>query len=329
MTESTSPATPARIVDIAIGFMGAKQLFAASRIGLFGALADGAKTVDELAEATERAPQQVRILADSMAANGLLVRSERRYSLASDAAAYLAGAGAIDLSPFLAFLNDISYRQWLQYDRTVDTNAAGTLDLDDAGWGDFLAGVMTYNDVHGEQLAANFDFRPYRSALDMGGLSPAFAIGAMQQNPELSTRFVFAPDFTAAVREAVDSAGLSERASVEDGDTATVKPGGEHDLVMVNHVLHRFSREENLGILANARAAAAPGATLMVLDFYLDDSEAQRKIDALHAGEYYNIDGTVVYPVSDVHEWLVSTGWSPQDTLDLPGSPRILLATAV
>ncbi|WP_022890808.1 methyltransferase [Agromyces italicus] len=326
---ATAPATPERILDIAIGFMGAKQLFAASRIGLFAALAEGEKSLDELAAATGRAPRQVRILADSMAAQGLLARSEGRYRLEPDAAAYLSGTGEVDLTPFLAFLNDISYTQWLEYDSTVDTDEPGTLELDEAGWGDFMAGVMTYNVLHGEQLAANFDFSPYRSALDLGGLSPAFAIGAMQQNPELITRFVFAPDFTDSVREAVDAAGLGERSTVEGGDTATVLPGGDHDLVMVNHVLHRFSAEENQTILANARAAAADGAKLMLLDFYLDDAERQRKIDALHAGEYYNIDGTVVYPQSEVNAWLESAGWRAEGTVDLPGSPRILLATAV
>ncbi|UOE44381.1 acetylserotonin O-methyltransferase [Agromyces larvae] len=327
MTEST--ATPERILDIAIGFMGAKQLFAASRIGLFAALADGGKSVDELAEATGRAPRQVRILADSMAAQGLLERADGRYTLAADAAAYLAGTGEVDLTPFLAFLNDISYKQWLDYDATVDTDEPGTLELDEAGWGRFMAGVMTYNVLHGEQLSENFDFSPYRSALDLGGLSPAFAIGAMRQNPDLTTRFVFAPDFTDSVRQAVDAAGVGDRSTVEGGDTATVQPGGEHDLVMVNHVLHRFSAEENRGILANARGAAADGAKLLLLDFYLDDAEAQRKIDALHAGEYYNIDGTVVYPESEVNEWLEAAGWRAEGAVELPGSPRVLVATAV
>ena len=41
MTASTATQAPSpeTIVDIAIGFMGAKQLFAASRVGLFSALA--------------------------------------------------------------------------------------------------------------------------------------------------------------------------------------------------------------------------------------------------------------------------------------------------
>lgn len=334
MTSATQPAvrtaTPEAIVDIAIGFMGAQQLFAASRIGLFAAIADGAATVEELSAATGVAGRQVRILADSMASQGLLVRSGGRYSLTPDAAAYLTGDQAeLDLAPFLAFLGSISYDQWRGYGKTVDTDAAGTLDLDEAGWGEFMKGVMTYNALHADMLARHFDFTGFVSALDLGGLSPNFAIQAMQANPDLKTRFVVAPDFTGGVREAVEAAGLGGRAVIEGAETEAARPGGEHDLVMVNHVAHRFGAADNARILENARAAAAPGATLLMLDFYLDDDEVQRKIDALHAGEYYNIDGTVVYPESVVREWLEAAGWAYREMISLPGSPRVIVAEAV
>ena len=317
-------------MDIAIGFMGAKQLFAASRVGLFGAIADGASTVDELAAATGVPSRQLRILADSMAAQGLLERRTGKYSLVADSAAYLTGKHAqLDLAPFLAFLGSISYDQWRSYDKTVDTDAAGTLELDESGWAEFMKGVMTYNALHAEQLALNFDFTGFGSALDLGGLSPDFAIKAMTANPDLKTRFVIAPDFADGVRQAVEEAGLGGRAVVEGAPTEDARPGGEHDLVMVNHVTHRFDAETNARILVNARAAAAAGATLLMLDFYLDDDEHQRRIDALHAGEYYNIDGTVVYQESVVREWLEAAGWAFRGVIALPGSPRVIVADAV
>ncbi len=323
----TGPA-PDRIVDIAIGYMGAKQLFAASRIGLFQALADGGRTVTELASATGVGEQLVRILADAMNAQGLLDRQDGRYTLAPDAAEYLGGNGATDLAPFLTFLNDISYGHWLQFDNTVDTSKPGELQMDDARWGTFMAGVMRYNSLHAAMLARSFDFTPYRSMLDLGGLSPDFAIGALKANPELSVRFVFAPMSTQGITDALAAAGFTDRATIEPADTETAAPGGDHDLVMVNHVIHRFTAEQNRAILANARAAAGEGATLLLLDFFLDDDERQRGIDALHAGEYFVIDGTVVYPEAEVRSWLDDTGWRAREVLALPGSPRVLVADA-
>lgn len=328
MTTATPDA--ARILDVATGYMAAKQLFESSRIGLFAALERGGRTVDELAGVTGVTPRMARILADAMAARGLLHRAKGVYSLATDAATYLVGeASVIDLAPFLTFLSEISYPHWLQFGHTVDTTEPGDLQMDDERWATFMAGVMTYNRLHGQEFGRHVDLSGARTALDFGGLSAAFAIEAMRANPQLSTTFVYAPGFKDGVASALAEAGLADRATVETGDTATTSPEGDYDAVFVNHVLHRFSVDENRTILHNMRAAAADGATLTVLDFFLDDDPQQRAIDAIHAGEYLVIDGTVVYPLSEVIEWLADAGWQVRDMIELPGSPRVLVATAV
>ncbi|MBH5338448.1 polyketide biosynthesis methyltransferase [Streptomyces pactum] len=326
---TTPAATPDRIVDIAIGYMGAKQLFAAARTGLFRALAEQERDVPQLAAATGLSEQMTRILADAMNALGLLERHDGRYRLAPDSAAHLTGEGDLDLHPFLGFLNEISYGHWLQFDTTVDTTKPGELEMDESRWKTFMAGVMRYNALHAAMLARSFDFAPYRDLLDLGGLSPDFAIGALRANPELSARFVFDPASTESLTQALDAAGLADRARIEPAPTDTARPAGDHDLVMVNHVIHRFTAEQNRAILGSARAAARPGATLLLLDFLLDDNDRQRPIDALHAGEYFVIDGTVVYPESEVTAWLEASGWRRREVIELPGSPRVVVAEAV
>lgn len=326
----TPTADAARILDIATGYMASKQLFHASRIGLFAAVAGGADTVPAIAEACGVSERIAHLLADAMAAKGLLLRSEGRYTVAPDSAAYLTGAdAAIDLAPFLTFLDEISYPHWLQFAHTVDTTEPGDLQMDDARWATFMAGVMTYNRLHAQEFGRHLDLAGAKKALDFGGLSADFALSVMAQNPELHTTFVYAPGFEGGIADAVQAAGVSDRAVVEVADTATATPQGAYDAVFANHVIHRFGAAENAQIFRNLRAAAVPGATLTVLDFFLDDDAEQRGIDALHAGEYLVIDGTVVYPESEVRGWLTDAGWAVRDKVALPGSPRVLVATAV
>lgn len=336
MTVNTQPpdhaqidtATPERILDIATGYMAAKQLFAASRIHLFRALADGPLEAAGIAQATGVSEQIARTLADAMNSLGLLERSSGAYSLTDDAAAYLGGRGELDLGPYLEFLNQISYGHWQQFDRTVDTTTPGDLQMDEERWGTFMAGVMGYNSLHAAMLARQFDYTGFSSLLDLGGLSPDFALRALAANPQLQATFVYDPQSTEIIEKATAAAGVSDRITIAPEETATATPSGSHDLVMVNHVLHRFEEAQNEHILSSARAAAAPGATLLVLDFYLDDDEQQRRIDAVHAGEYFVIDGTIVYPQSQVEGWLTRAGWKLEKVLELPGSPRVLVATA-
>lgn len=326
----TTTPDAARILDIATGYMASKQLFEASRIGLFSAVAAGADTIPAIAERTGVSERIAQILADAMAGKGLLTRADGHYVLEADAAAYLAGeSSALDLAPFLTFLGEISYPHWLQFGHTVDTTEPGELQMDDARWGTFMAGVMTYNALHAQEFGRRVDLSAATSALDFGGLSAGFALEAMKRNAGLRTTFLYAPGFEGGIAEAVEAAGVADRALVETGDTATAQPQGAYDAVLANHVIHRFSAEENARIFRNLRAAAVQGATLTVLDFFLDDDASQRGIDALHAGEYLVIDGTIVYPEAQVRGWLTDAGWEVREKIALPASPRVLIATAV
>ncbi|MEF2978637.1 methyltransferase family protein [Subtercola sp. YIM 133946] len=323
-------ATPARILDIAVGYMASKQLFEASRIGLFASLQNGALTIDAIAAATGVSVRIARILADAMSSLGLIARTDGQYSLAADAADYLVGGdSSVDLAPFLTFLSEISYPHWLQFGHTVDTSEPGDLGMTDERWATFLAGVMTYNRLHSQMFTRFFDVTPYRNSLDYGGLAAYFSLEAMSVNPDLHTTFMFAPDFAESVTAAIQDAALTDRATVLPVDTATGTPVGSYDLVLANHVIHRFDAEQNARIFGALRDAALPGARLVVLDFFLDDDEHQRRIDALHAGEYLVIDGTVVYPEAQVRGWLSDARWNPIDVIELPGSPRLLVAEAV
>src|SRR4051794_40801928 len=65
---------PTPIMEVAAGFMAAKHLFAASSLGLFEAIEDGARTLAELSGRLGVSQESLRVSADAMAALGLLHR---------------------------------------------------------------------------------------------------------------------------------------------------------------------------------------------------------------------------------------------------------------
>lgn len=322
-------ADPSRMLAAATGFMAAQALFEASRIGLFAALAGGPLGAEGLAAATGRPLRTVRLLAAAMTAQGLLEAVPQGFALTAESRDYLTGAGAaLDMGPYLAFLQAISYPHWLQFPTTVDSDKPGDLGMTPERWEVFIAGVMRYNALHAAMMVQGLDLTGHRRALDLGGLSPVFAIRVMEANPDLHVAFAYAPNYLPAIRQAIEGAGLTGRCTFEGVPTPEAQPEGPFDLIFLNHVAHRFSPDQNRTILTNARRAAAPGAQLVMLDFYLDAQGPVRALDALHAGEYLVIDGTVVFPEAEVRGWLAETGWIAGDLVALPGSPRVLLARA-
>ncbi|GAA3129247.1 methyltransferase [Streptosporangium carneum] len=327
--DSTSSASPSKIVDVAIGYMAAKQLFAASEAGLFAALAEGPATVAEISARTGLPERTARILADAMSSLDLLTRADGVYTNSPSVARYLAGSkDDVDLRPFLGFLDAISYGHWLGFGQTARTALPGNLDISGDRLGTFMSGVMTYNALHAKMLAENFDFSPFKKVLDFGGLSASFLSEALAANPELNGTFFSGGPLVESAKGVLAEAGLGDRIEVVEGDILEGDIPTGFDLVLLEHVAHRYDDEQNKLIAKRAREAAAPGAKLLLLDFFLDGDENQRAIDALHAGEYLVIDGTIVYPEDQVRGWLTDAGWEPVETRALPGSPRIIIAEA-
>ncbi|MGV9771238.1 methyltransferase [Streptosporangium sp. NPDC003464] len=329
MSPHPDPSGPARIVDVATGYMAAKQLFAASEAGLFAALAEGPATVAEISARTGLPERTARILSDAMAGLELLTRESGVYANSPSVTRYLSGSGDdVDLRPFLAFLDSISYGHWLGFGETARTAQPASLDLDEGRWGTFLTGVMTYNALHAKMLADGYDFSRHRRVLDFGGLSGSFLAEALRAVPGLRGTFFSGGDLVQHAQRTLADAGVGDRAEVVDGDPLAGDVPTGFDLVLLEHVAHRFDAEQNRLIARRARQAAAPGATLLLLDFFLDSDDSQRAIDALHAGEYLVIDGTTVHPEDEVRGWLRDAGWEPVETRALPGSPRVIVAEA-
>ena len=107
-----SAGTPDPIMKIAMGFMAAKHLFAASEIGLFEALADGPASVVEIAKRTGAPARTVGIAAAAMVSLGLVEQDGGRYRNSAASAAFLAGKPGPDLRPMLRFWDKISYPTW-------------------------------------------------------------------------------------------------------------------------------------------------------------------------------------------------------------------------
>ncbi len=326
-TNGAAPADPGPIVRAATGFMAAKQLFAASDLGVFAALEGRALTAAELAEALGVPERSARILADAMVGLDLVGFADGAYSNKAAASAYLAGGGDVDLRGFLKFWDQLSYPHWLSYNESIRTATPAEFNMEGARGEVFMGGVGGYNALHGAMLTANYDWSGARRVLDLAGLSTSFLTGAIDQNPEI--RGVFAGD-KGLIEWATSGLDAKYKDKIEFVPTDVLADPipGSFDTVLLEHVIHRYDTEQNKVILRKSRDVVEPGATLLLVDFTLEP-DGGRGLDALLAGEYLVIDGTVVYPQEEVVAWLEETGWRLVDVRLLPGSPRVLIAEAV
>jgi hypothetical protein len=162
--------TPEPILQLATGFMAAKQLFVANEIGLFGHLREGPLSLDELAQRAAVRKRTTRIVADAMVALGLLEHNGGGYQNGPVVGTFLSGSGAVDLRPLLRFWNHISYPAWLKLEQAVRSGEAQPHDghFSEEEQRMFSAGVEALTAGTAQALARSYDFGSHRRALDVG-----------------------------------------------------------------------------------------------------------------------------------------------------------------
>lgn len=328
--EQVEATSPDQIMQIAFGFMAAKHLFAASELGIFEALAEGPTDLDGLAARTGLTRRATRISADAMVALGLLQRSGDEYSNTPVASTFLSGATPADVRPLLRFWDKISYPAW--------TNLADTLgrgpdreifDLDESLQPIASAGIEAFQAGPSSVLPEIVQLPDGCRLLDIGGGTGSWSIALAHRYPTLTATVFELPSVTPIALERIADAGLADRIDVREGDAMANELPLGYDTFLLANLVHYWSPEQNRGLLRSIRATTAPGACVVMADFWTDPTHTEPLPAALMAGEFaVHLRNGDVYSVEEATEWLATTGWRFTDHKPLVGPMSVVLAEA-
>jgi SAM-dependent methyltransferase len=324
--------TPDRIFELAQGFMASKHLFAASELGLFEALGEGPTNLAGLAARTGLTQRTARISADAMVALGLLERHGDRYANTPVAATFLSGAAPADFRPLLKFWDKLSYPAW--------TDLAGALgrgrprqeifEIDDELVPVMSAGIEAATAGACRALPGVAGLPVGSRVLDIGGGTGSWAIALAEADPELTATVFELPEVAAVASERLHASGLSARIDVRAGDLLTGDVPHGYNVFLLANVVHYYTSETNQAILRGIRAAAEPGARLLLADFWTDPTHTQPVPAALMAGEFaIHLNDGDVYSVEEGAAWLGAGGWEVTGHLPLAGPITLITAKAV
>jgi SAM-dependent methyltransferase len=333
---SSSPTTtatdPAPIFKIAMGFMAAKALFAASELGLFEALAESPAPLAALAARCGLTPRATRISADAMVALGLLERDDDAYRNGPLAATFLSGRTPADLRPLLRFWDKVSYPATEELASALSKGPSGAQlsklsgeiqQLAQAGIAAATAGPL-------RALVATAKLSDRRRLLDIGGGNGSWSIGLVRANPQLQATVVDLPTVTPITTQHIAKAELSERVTARAANALRDPLPTGHDACLLANLIHYFAPADNRALLANIRAAVEPGSRLLIADFWTDRTHTQPLMAALMAGEFavHEKDGDV-YSVDEGRAWLAETGWRFTTHEPLAGPFSLVTAEAI
>src|SRR5690606_22947942 len=125
---------------------------------------------------------------------------DRRYRNAPDVEEFLTGRGPLDIRPVLQYFDKISFPAWVDAETAVRTGQAVRSELGPDEIAAFEKAVALVTMPGATALANEYDFRPHRRVLDVGGGTGTFLTAVLARYDHLTWTLLDLPPVADMVR---------------------------------------------------------------------------------------------------------------------------------
>ena len=268
------------LLQLIFGFFPSQVLYVAARLRIPNLVADGAKSSEELAEATAtHAPSLYRLLR-ALAYLGILEESEPgRFALTEFGAPLRSDAPESVWATTQLFCSEGAFRTWAELLSSVQTGAtsfnrnSGTDPF--THFAEDREASATFNQAMSEGtgrdapgIVASYDFGQFQTLVDVGGGDGTLLAAILRATAGLQgVLFDTAPGLAQAT-ERLAAAAIGDRCQLVEGDFFESVPRGA-DAYLMKSIVHDWDDERCVTIFKNCRRAMAEGAKVLVVEAVL------------------------------------------------------------
>jgi SAM-dependent methyltransferase len=261
------------------GFLTVQALFVAAALGIADALADGSRSVDDLAHATgANRVSLFRLLRMLSGAGVFREEADGRFALTPlggclrsegpdsvrDWALYV---GAPAMWPVWGGLRESVMTGAASFPRTHGTALWSYMAEHPELGTPFNRWMSRQSEQHNAALIASYDFSPFSTVADIGGGQGSTLAAILRANPSLRGILFDRPEVVKRPAPLAE-AGALERCAVIGGDMLQGVPAGA-DAYVVKRVLMDWGDEQAARILRSCAGAMAPGGKVLVVEMVM------------------------------------------------------------
>jgi len=325
---------PDRLMQLAWGYAPTLIIAAAVRLGLFGAIGDQTRSIEQLAGATGASARSLRAVLNALVGLTLLRRGEGGYSLTPESAAYLVPGSPAYRGDFFHHHRDHLLPQWMGLDEVmrtgrpvVATNREDTGEDHFAGFVESLfPGSYPAAKVLGQHLGLAAGDGPVQ-VLDLGAGSGVWGIALAELSPRVQVRLVDWPRVLDIAHRMASRHGVADRLTPVPGDLFEVGFGEGHQVAVLGHILHSEGPDRIRSLLAKTHAALAPGGVIAIQEFVPADDRSGPLLPLLFAvNMLVNTEGGDTYTFAELSGWLSECGFVNPRLLEVPAVSPLILA---
>jgi predicted O-methyltransferase YrrM len=330
-----SQLSPAKIMEVGMGFWPAKVLLSALELGLFTALGGKAMTGAELQAALGLHSRANPDFFDTLLALGFLERDgdgpEARYRNAAETALFLDRNSPQFMGGFLEMANARLYPFWGDLTEGLRTGQPQN-EIKHTGasmfaelyskperleqFMDAMSGISAANF---QAFAEKFDFSKYHTMCDIGGATGQLSVLVARQHPHMRCTSADLPAATQIAQRKIAAAGLADRVSTKALDFfADPIPGA--DVITMGMILHDWNLEKKMRLIRAAYDALPPGGAFVVIENLIDDARRKNAFGLMMSlnmliefGDAFDFTG------ADFIGWCREAGFKKFDVIPLAG----------
>jgi len=330
-----SAPSPARIMEIGMGFWPAKVLLSAMELGLFSKLGSLSMNGSELQKALGLHNRANPDFFDTLVALRFLTRDgdgpEARYRNTEETGLFLDRKSPQFMGGFLEMANARLYGFWGDLTEGLRTGRPQN-ELKHTGTSmfaelyrqperleqfmDAMAGISVGNF---QALADSFDFSRYQTLCDVGGATGLLSTTIARKHPHLQCTSADLPAAISIAERKVAAAGLADRVSVRPLDFFT-DPLPKADVITMGMILHDWNLEKKMSLIRAAYEALPPEGAFVVIENLIDDARRENAFGLMMSlNMLIEFGDAFDFTAEDFFGWCREVGFRKTEVIRLGG----------
>lgn len=322
---------PDPLFDAYFALMMARTLIAGSTLGVFDALAERPDDAAGLAARLELDATGLDVLLPALHALGYVDgRDDGTYAVSGRTRRTLLPGARVPVRDWMRFSADM----WDAFSGLEDKlRGDAPQDIHDKPAGDpywerYMRGLFELSKLQRGDVARAIGARSPQRLLDIAGGHGGFAMALCDRHEGLRATIADLEGAARIGRAIVEEEGYADRIAFRVGDVLKGDLDGPYDLVTAFSIVHHFTPERNVELLARAREALRPGGRMAVYELERPEpGDRGSQIGTLTGVLFYVTSRARTYSASELSGFLRDAGFERVRTkrmLRAPGNVLVL-----
>jgi len=268
---------PAQLMKYIVGHLISKPIYVAAELGIADLLADGPKSIEELAQASQsHAPSLYRVMR-ALASVEIFSEIEKKRFELTPMAEYLKTNAMRSIA--LLFNSDWSDKAWSHLLESVKTGNTAFEMAHGMPVTDWLVNnpqaAEVFNEANAIKAAGShraivnaYDFSGIKTLTDVGGGLGALMAEILKANPNIEGTVLDIPSVIQKTREIIKASSLGNRLKAIECNFFKSIPKGS-DAYLLSNILHDWPDDKCIQILNNCRKAMNDDSELLVMEMMI------------------------------------------------------------